>query len=37
MERQIPAGLGEHKHQQQNNKSQESPEENLYKHISKHI
>lgn len=27
----------EHKHQQQNNKSQECPEENLYKHISKHI
>lgn len=27
----------EHKHQQQNNKSPECPEENLYKHISKHI
>lgn len=27
----------EHKHQQLNNKSQECPEENLYKHISKHI
>ena len=27
----------EHKHQQQNNESQEPPEENLHKHISKHI